>query len=244
MIDRLDHVHREVAAREKQLEEVKKASAPLARAYGVQRQSLGKMVAKEAIQKKVMNALEMRLEQKQSDLRRVRTVHEACRLQLPSVPSVQFAQPAQPAQSSQSSQSVQSVTPTQPAQPAQPIKEENTPSCRVVDKPACEEQQSEETGKRSPPALLPHTPVAVAQASDDQTPSSNTHVENDLQTTTAEMNKAWNEYLSLRKQLHQLQASARREADDVTSLQRTLFSARQLNRDETTMVRVRWVAEE
>lgn len=240
MIDRLDHVHREVAAREKQLEEVKKASAPLARAYGVQRQSLGKMVAKEAIQKKVMNALEMRLEQKQSDLRRVRTVHEACRLQLPSVPSVQPAQPAQSAQSNQSSQSVQSVTPTQPAQP---IKEENTPSCCVVDKTACEEQQSEEADKRSPPALLPHTPVAVAQASDAQTPSSSTHVENDLQTTTAEMDKAWNEYLSLRKQLHQLQASARREADDVTSLQRTLFSARQLNRDETTMVRVRWVAE-
>lgn len=52
------------------------------------------------------------------------------------------------------------------------------------------------------------------------------------------MNNAWNQYLLLREQLHQTQASARREAEDVASLQRTLFSARQLNRDETTTVSV------
>lgn len=55
------------------------------------------------------------------------------------------------------------------------------------------------------------------------------------------MNNAWNQYLLLHEQLHQTQASARREAEDVASLQRTLFSARQLNRDETTMVSVRGV---
>ena len=57
------------------------------------------------------------------------------------------------------------------------------------------------------------------------------------------MNNAWNQYLLLHEQLHQTQASARREAEDVASLQRTLFSARQLNRDETTMVSVRGACE-
>ena len=71
LIDRLEMTHRGIAAREKQLEEVKKVCVPLVRVYSVQRQSLGKMVAKEAIQKKVMTALEMRLEQRQSDLRHV-----------------------------------------------------------------------------------------------------------------------------------------------------------------------------
>ena len=63
-------------------------------------------------------------------------------------------------------------------------------------------------------------------------------MEEDLQSTSAEMDKAWNHYLSLREQLHQLQASVRHEAEDVANLQRTLFSAKQLNRDETTTVGV------
>ena len=49
LIDRLEMTHRGIAAREKQLEEVKKVCVPLVRVYSVQRQSLGKMVAKEAI---------------------------------------------------------------------------------------------------------------------------------------------------------------------------------------------------
>lgn len=65
----------------------------------------------------------------------------------------------------------------------------------------------------------------------------------ELQGTSAEMNNAWSQYLLLREQLHQTQASARREAEDVASLQRTLFSARQLNRDETTTVGARGVCE-
>lgn len=140
LIDRLDRVHREVAAREKQLEEVKRAAAPLVRAYGVQRESLGKMVAKEAIQKKVMTALEMRLEQKRSDLRRVRTVHEACRLQASqSMQSMQSVKPVKPAQSAQPAQSLQSTQPITQLQPTQPAKEENIPTCRVVHRWTCEE---------------------------------------------------------------------------------------------------------
>ena len=65
------------------LEEVKKVCVPLVRVYSVQRQSLGKMVAKEAIQKKVMTALEMRLEQRQSDLRRVEMARVERQLQVP-----------------------------------------------------------------------------------------------------------------------------------------------------------------
>lgn len=83
LIDRLEMTHRGIATREKQLEEVKKVCVPLVRVYSVQRQSLGKMVAKEAIQKKVMTALEMRLEQRQNDLRRVEMARAERQLQGP-----------------------------------------------------------------------------------------------------------------------------------------------------------------
>lgn len=61
-------------------------------------------------------------------------------------------------------------------------------------------------------------------------------VRKELEDTVEAMNKAWTAYQSLREQSSQLQSNANRAAEDVASLQHALFSAKQLEQDETTSV--------